>query len=80
MEVNFDNLRKQIIANYNSLVTKLNSRKTVSDYIMLDPDYIRRDLDDLRSDLITLACIYQEGEDGFKQLDEDIHFEEFDDN
>jgi hypothetical protein len=47
---------------------------------MLDPDYIRRDLDNLRSALITLACIYQEGEDGFKQLDEDIHFEEFDDN
>jgi hypothetical protein len=80
MEVNFDNLRKKIIANYNSLVTKLNSNKTVSGYIMLDPDYIRRDLDNLRSDLITLACIYQEGEDGFKQLDENIHFEEFDDD
>jgi hypothetical protein len=80
MEVNFDNLRKKIIANYNSLVTKLNSNKTVSGYIMLDPDYIRRDLDNLRSGLITLACIYQEGEDGFKQLDENIHFEEFDDD
>ena len=77
MEVNFDNLRKKIIANYNSIVTKLNSNKTVSDYIMIDPDYIRRDLDDLRSALITLAFIYQEGEDGFKPLDENIHFEEF---
>jgi len=77
MEVNFDNLRRRSISSYNSLVSKLNHNRDSDGHITIDSDYIEQDLESLRSSLATLAFIYQEGEDGFKPLDENIHFEEF---
>lgn len=76
MNVNFDGLRKRLIIDYNSLVEKLNH--SISDgQIEIDVDYISRQLDGLRNGLVTLAFIYQNGEDGFKTLDENTHFETF---
>lgn len=76
MNVNFDGLRKRLIIDYNSLVEKLNH--SVSDgQIEIDVDYISRQLDGIRNGLVTLAFIYQDGEDGFKPLDENTHFETF---
>ena len=76
MDVNFDGLRKRLIIDYNSLVEKLNH--SISDgQIEIDVDYISRQLDGLRNGLVTLAFIYQNGEDGFKTLDENTHFETF---
>lgn len=76
MNVNFDGLRKRLIIDYNSLVEKLNH--SISDgQIEIDVDYISRQLDGLRNGLVTLAFIYQNGEDGFKTLDGNTHFETF---
>lgn len=76
MDVNFDGLRKRLINDYNSLVEKLNHSIT-DGQVEVDVDYISRQLDGLRNGLVTLAFIYQDGEDGFKTLDENTHFETF---
>jgi hypothetical protein len=77
MEVNFDGLRKSLIADYNSLVKKLN-RANKDGEIRIEPFDIDRELCGLRIALVTLAFTYQNGEDGFNQLDENTHFEDFD--
>ena len=76
MDVNFDGLRKHLIWDYNSLVEKLNHSIT-DGKVEVDVDYISRQLDGLRNGLVTLAFMYQDGEDGFKTLDENTHFETF---
>jgi hypothetical protein len=76
MEVNFDGLRKRLIVDYNSLVKKLN-RANKDGEIRIEPFDIDLELDGLRSALVTLAFIYQNGEDGFNQLDDNTHFEDF---
>lgn len=76
MNVSFDGLRKRLINDYNSLVEKLNHSIT-DGQVEVDVDYISRQLDGLRNGLVTLAFIYQDGEDGFKTLDENTHFETF---
>ena len=76
MNVSFDGLRKRLIADYNSLVEKLNLSIT-DGQVEVNVDYISRQLDGLRNGLVTLAFIYQDGEDGFKTLDENTHFETF---
>jgi hypothetical protein len=69
-----------ITRNYNSLTEKLNSKITDSSgdpQIIIDADYIQRELDGLRSCIVTLSFTYMDGEDGWKEMDENTHFEEF---
>ena len=80
MEVNFDGLRKCLISDYNSLTEKLNSKldkKSWSSDICIDPDYIQREMDGIRNAIVTLAFSYIDGEDGFKTLPDETHFEVF---
>jgi hypothetical protein len=80
MEVSMDGLRKHLIANYNSLTRKLNESikdKSFDPEIVISPDYISKEMDALRIAIVTLAFTYQNGEDGFKELPEDTHFEIF---
>ena len=80
MEVSMDGLRKRLVADYNSLTEKLNSRisdKSWDPQIIIDPDYIQREMDGLRSCIVTLAFTYMDGESGWKEMDENTHFEEF---
>jgi len=75
-----DGLRRRLVADYNSLTEKLNSRisdKSWDPQIIIDPDYIQREMDGLRSCIVTLAFTYQEGEGGWKEMDENTHFELF---
>ena len=75
-----DGLRKQLLKNYNSLTEKLNSRITNASWdpqIIIDPDYIQKELDGLRSCIVTLSFTYMDGENGWKEMDENTHFEEF---
>ena len=76
MEVNFDGLRKHLINDYNFLVKKLN-RSNKDGEITIESSDIERDLDGLRNGLVTLAFMYQDGEGGFNQLDDETHFEDF---
>jgi hypothetical protein len=80
MEVSMDGLRRQFLMNYNSLTEKLNKNIKDSSWdpqIIIDPDYIQREMDGLRSCIVTLAFTYMEGESGWKEMDENTHFEEF---
>jgi len=75
-----DGLRRQLLMNYNSLTEKLNKNIKDSSWdpqIIIDPDYIQREMDGLRSCIVTLAFTYMEGESGWKEMDENTHFEEF---
>jgi len=81
MEVNFDGLRKRLIADYNNLVEKLNKNIETLEFgdneIRVYPEYLQRELDGLRTGLVALAFTYQKGEDGFNCLDDNTHFESF---
>jgi hypothetical protein len=80
MEVSMDGLRRQLLRNYNSLTEKLNSRITDASWdpqIVIDPDYIQKEMDGLRSCIVTLSFTYKEGEGGWKEMDENTIFEEF---
>ncbi len=80
MNVSFDGLRKSLITNYNSLTRKLNGSikdKSWDVHILIDPHDIEREMDGIRNAIVTLAFMYQDGEDGFKTLDETTHFETF---
>lgn len=80
MEVSMDGLRRQMLRNYNSLTEKLNSRITDASWdpqIIIDPDYIQREMDGLRSCIVTLAFTSMDGEGGWKEMDENTRFEEF---
>ncbi len=80
MEVSMDGLRKRLIGDYNSLTRKLNNSikdKSFDPHIVIDPENISREMDGIRNIIVTLAFMYQEGENGFKELSEDTHFEVF---
>ena len=80
MEVSMDGLRRRLVADYNSLAEKLNSRisdKSWDPQIIIDPDYIQREMDGLRSCIVTLAFTHMKGEGGWKEMDENTHFELF---
>ncbi len=80
MEVSMDGLRRQLLYNYNSLTEKLNNSvkdKSFDPEIIIGPDYIQREMDGLRSCIVTLAFTYMEGEGGWKEMDENTIFEEF---
>lgn len=75
-----DGLRKRLIADYNSLTRKLNDSvkdKSWDPEIIIDPDSISREMEGIRNAIVTLTFMYQEGEGGFKELDENTHFEIF---
>jgi hypothetical protein len=80
MEVSMNGLRRQLLHNYNSLTEKLN--KNIKDeswdpHITIDVDSIQKEMDGLRSCIVTLAFTYMDGESGWKEMDENTIFEEF---
>jgi hypothetical protein len=80
MQVSMDGLRRQLLRNYNSLAEKLNNNikdKSFDPEIIISPDYIQREMDGLRSCIVTLAFTYVDGEGGWKEMDENTHFEVF---
>jgi hypothetical protein len=80
MEVSMDGLRNQLLRNYNSLTGKLNKNikdKSWEPHITIDVDSIQKEMDVLRDCIVTLAFTYQEGEGGWKEMDENTHFELF---
>ena len=77
MEVSMNGLRNQLLANYNSLVRKLNSNikdKSWDPHIIVEVDAIQRQLDSIRSCIVTLAFTYQEGDGGWDAMPDDTEF------
>jgi hypothetical protein len=80
MEVSMDGLRRQLLMNYNSLAKKLNNNikdKFWDSHVAIDVDSIQKEMDGLRICIVTLAFTYQDGEGGWKEMDENTHFELF---
>jgi hypothetical protein len=77
MEVIMNGLRNQLLANYNSLVRKLNSNikdESWDPHVIVEVDAIQRQLDSIRSCIVTLAFTYQEGEGGWDAMPDDTEF------
>jgi hypothetical protein len=80
MEVSMNGLRNQLLANYNSLVRKLNSNikdESWDPHVIVEVDAIQRQLDSIRSCIVTLAFTYQEGEGGWDAMPDDTEFATF---
>ena len=80
MKVSMNGLRNQLLWNYNCLAEKLNKNikdKSFDPEIIISPDSIQKEMDGLRSCIVTLAFTYMDGEDGWKEMDENTHFAEF---
>ena len=80
MEVSMDGLRRHLLMNYNSLAKKLNNNikdKSWDPHITIDVDSIQKEMDGLRVCIVTLAFTDQDGEGGWKEMDENTHFELF---
>lgn len=77
MQVSMDGIRNHLLRSYNSLVSKLNKRIDGDDIVDLEIYDIERELEGIRSCLVTLAFTYMEGEGGWKSMDDDTYFEQF---
>jgi hypothetical protein len=64
MDVDFNNLRKKTIEDYNNLVNGLNMASIVIPLHKFG--YIQKYMDDLRVDLATLGLLYEEGNENCK--------------
>ena len=91
MKVDFNNVRKQAIYAYNSLVEKLNTKILTKDqyvnpkdiyhdyptnikgYVLIDAYYIQGDLDTLRQMIGTIAGTYEEENEDFKDMFEEVY-------
>jgi hypothetical protein len=82
MNINFNNVRKQALFNYISLVEKLNNSlrkdylEELSSYksknVKIEAQDIEKDLENLRFDLIAICCTYDQENEDFKDLTEEI--------
>lgn len=70
MEVNMDGLRWELLDNYNSLVEKLNKRINSDDNtINIEVCDIESEMKQLLMCVVTLSYMYEDKENGFKQLE-----------
>jgi hypothetical protein len=64
MEVNFNQLRRKILGEYNELIKKLNG-SIVEDYdmsrVIIPIEDLRRLLDRMRDSIITIGCLEEKG-------------------
>ena len=82
MEVSFEGLRSHLLSSYNLLARKLNNATEKDsdgrdyDKIEIYASDIERDMEGIRNIVVTMAYMFEEGEDGFKEM-ENPHFEDF---
>lgn len=77
MKVNFNNLRKQALYSYHRLARTLNNNMydTYQDtheenQLSFSADLIQKDMDELRMFLTFIACVYEEGNEEFMNLED----------
>lgn len=91
MSVDFNNVRKQALFAYESLVNKLNEAIVKKDqyvdlndedsiningYVVIDVEYIQKNMDSLRSFIGIMAMTSIEGDEDFKDVYEEVFPEE----
>ena len=72
-----DGLRKNLISDYNLLVKRLNGSIDEDGFIQIRPDSIKRQLGGMRMALVVLAFSYDENNAEYNCMDENTHFETF---
>jgi hypothetical protein len=82
MNIDFNNLRKQACYAYDRLARTLNSKITkddlgdtkddLGDFITVETDDIQKDMDELRQLIMFIACVYKDGDDEIKSVDEEV--------
>lgn len=68
MTVSMDGLRRNAINAYNKLIKEIKINIEANEGA-IEQFRIEEPLEDLRNILVTLACSYQEGPDGFAELE-----------
>ena len=71
MKINFNGLRRQMANSYNSLVRILNTDMEGCT-ITTEHDSIEEDINNLRSQIGALLCIYDEKDEDFDDLSNDV--------
>ena len=80
MNVSMDGLRLQLLSNYNALTRKLNKGLSEDKTTTTVESYdIEGNIEVIRQCIVTLAYMYDNREDGFKEL-ENPYFETFENN
>jgi len=76
MKVNFNNLRKKTCYAYDSLARKLNDALNSPPYedgeMVVYTEDIQEEMDELRQLIMSIAMVYKEGDEDFKDVSEDI--------
>lgn len=87
MNVNFNNLRKQLVHRYNDLCVKLNQSKVTDDDnvfiegygwlrkgdVLFSPNLIQQEMDDLRMLIGSVACCFDESDVNFANVYEELY-------
>ena len=77
MTVNFNNLRKQALYNYDRLVNKLNDNIIKDNWdrkeIRISPDEIEEELNDLRMLIGSIAMSYEPDDENFKDIYSEVY-------
>jgi hypothetical protein len=77
MEVSMNGLRKNLIADYNLLVKRLNASIDEDGNIQIHPDSIKRQLGGIQAAIIVLAFSHDPNDEDFSCMDANTHFEIF---
>jgi len=76
MKTDFNNLRKKACFAYDNLTKKLNETIERGPYgddnITIPVDYIQKEMDELRYYIMSIAIVEQRGNDGFKDVSDDV--------
>lgn len=81
MKVDFNNLRIKTCKSYNDIVDTLNkamvNNHKEGDEIFIYEDDISKKLDRLRNCLVGLICTFEEGNDEFRDVSEEVELKVF---
>lgn len=78
MNISFDGLRSQLAYAYHDLCEILNrsikdsKEEYGDDMIRVSADEIQEEMDDIRMRIMVLCACYEEGQDGFKDISNEI--------
>jgi len=74
MNINFNNVRRQACIAYDKLVDKLNTNETNDNgTVIVDLKDIYEEMNDLRMMIGSIAMTYEEGDDKFKDVYEELY-------
>lgn len=72
MDVDFNNLRKQSVYALERVIRKLNNSIDEYGEVRIDAEDIEDDLNNALSCVRITCCVFEDGNDNFKDLSEDI--------